>query len=453
MEKTNINKFIREKLLNRPANIIFFSFISVILVGTVLLLLPFSSKTNSPIHFVDALFTSTSATCVTGLIVFDTASNWTTFGQVVILILIQIGGLGLITLATFFTTMMGKKVGLKGHIAAQEQINHISFTGILSLIKKVIIATLVIESIGTIILSFRFVPEFGTKGIYMGLFHAVSAFCNAGFDIMGNFTSLTGYSSDYLVIFTISALVIVGGLGFMVWQDIINSRKIRSMLLHTKIVLSMTIVLLVSGTIFFLIFESTNPATLGEYGFIGKLSNSFFMSVTTRTAGFNTIPLNDMSEISKIFTNIFMFIGAAPGSTAGGVKVTTIGILLAVMISQIRGRQETLIYSKRISQQVIMKALTIIGLGCLWVVITTTVLFGLEGGNFISVLYEVTSAFGTVGLSTGITPSLSIISKLIIMLTMFLGRIGPLTFAISITIKSADYNIHVIRPEGKVVVG
>jgi len=447
----NISSF--EKLLARPANVIFLSFLSVILIGTLMLLLPAASKSSDATDFIDALFTATSATCVTGLIVFDTATKWSLFGQIVILLLIQIGGLGLITLATFFTSILGKKIGLKGRIVAQEQISHISFTGVLDLIKKVVIITLAAEAIGTIALSFSFVPEYGTRGIYVSFFHAVSAFCNAGFDIMGNFTSLTAYSSNWLVVLTVAALIIFGGLGFMVWQDVYSSRKLKNMLLHTKMVAAMTVILLFAGTVFFFLFERSNASTLGPLSLQNKLLNSFFMSVTTRTAGFNTIDINDMSEISKIFTCLFMFIGAAPGSTAGGVKVTTIAILLAVMMSQIRGRQETLVFGKRIIQPVIMKALTIVGLSSLWVIITTTVILGIEGGNFINVLYEVTSAFGTVGLSTGMTPSLSLIPKILIILTMFFGRIGPLTFAISMTLKSAGYDNKMIRPEGKVAVG
>jgi trk system potassium uptake protein len=442
-----------DKILARPANAIFLSFALVILTGAAVLMLPFTSRISDPTRFIDALFTSTTATCVTGLVIADTATKWSTSGQIVILLLIQIGGLGLITLATFFSSLVGKKVGIKGRIAAQEQISLLTFSGILSLIKKIIAVTLIAEVAGALLLSLRFVPEFGIRGLYMGIFHSISAFCNAGLDIMGGYRSLMAYNNDPLVLLTVAGLIIFGGIGFMVWQDIYNNRHFKNLLLHTKMVLTVTFILLISGTVFFLLSENSNPLTIGLFSFPQKLLNSFFMAVTPRTAGFNSISLGDMSDISKIFTCFLMFVGAAPGSTGGGVKVTTLGVLIAVMISQIKGRQETLVYGKKIPQPVIMKALTIVGLSLMWVITVTAVMSGIEGGKFIDILYEVTSAFGTVGLSTGMTPGLSDISKLLLIITMFLGRIGPLTFVIVMTLKGADYNTHVIHPDGKVAVG
>lgn len=446
MEPVNVRSGF-DKLLTKPAHVIFISFLSLIMLGTLLLLVPLASMDQSSPSFIDALFTATSATCVTGLVVLDTGTSWSLFGQIVILFLIQAGGLGLITLATFFTTVIGKKIGLRGRLAAQEQMNFITFTGIVDLIKKIIIVTFFVELIGAALFAIRFIPRFGTRGIYMSVFHSISSFNNAGFDIMGSFSSLTSYTSDSYMLLITSFLIIFGGLGFMVWHDVYTNRKFKNLLLHSKMVIIMTFILLIAGTFFFAVFEGSNMPS-GS-----RILNSFFMSVSSRTAGFNTIDISSMSETTKIFNSILMFIGAAPGSTAGGIKVTTTAIILAVIVSQIKGRQETLVFGKIIPSTVIMKALTISGLSLIWVITVTTIILGIEGGSFIDMLYETVSAFGTVGLSTGLTQEAQTLSKLLLTITMFLGRIGPLTFAITITIKSEKKFANTVHPEGKIAVG
>jgi trk system potassium uptake protein TrkH len=311
---------------------------------------------------------------------------------------------------------------------------------------------------GTIILSVSFVPKFGLKGVYLGVFHSVSAFCNAGFDLMGimgkgDFVSLTSYNNDPIVIYTIAFLIIIGGLGFMVWKDLYEFRKNKYLLLHTKVVLMMTVCLIVFGTIFFFAFEFNNPATMGKLNLFGKINSAFFQSVTPRTAGYNSLPLNDMREISKVVTIILMFIGAAPGSTAGGIKITTFGVILIAIISQVMGSEDAVFFKKKVAQSTISKALAIIGLSGMLVITVTTIILAIENKPFLNVIYEVTSAFGTVGLSTGITPSLHSVSKILLILTMFLGRVGPLTFVIALTLRSNKRNANIIYPEGKIVVG
>lgn len=448
-------KFKNNKIISlEPTKIIVFSFLAVILWGAVLLALPIASNPGQPrVSFLTALFTATSATCVTGLVVVDTATQWSIFGQTVILMLIQIGGLGLVTITTFFSVLLGRKVGLKGRILAQESINYFSSEGILKLIKRVISITFLIEFIGAVLISIRFIPQYGQKGIYMSFFHSISAFCNAGFDLMGNFQSLTNHKNDPLVLLTTTGLIIIGGLGFLVWKDLYDFKKNKQLLLHTKVVLVFTGILLVFGTIFILLFEHNNPYTLGELSIPGKLLNAYFHSVTLRTAGFNAIPIFEMHEITKVVNVLFMFIGASPGSTGGGIKVTTFGIIIAAIFSQMRGKDETLVFKHKIPYNIVIKALSIISLGLIIVITVTSVVLATDGFPFIDTLYEATSAFATVGLSSFGTPNLHTASRIVIILTMFLGRVGPLTFALSLSLKNGRKNEDKVYPEGKIVVG
>ncbi|MCX7709944.1 MAG: TrkH family potassium uptake protein [Clostridia bacterium] len=444
------------KILNlAPTRIIVLSFAFLILTGTLLLNLPIASRSGKSIGFLSALFTATSASCVTGLVVVDTMTQWTVFGQLVILTLIQAGGLGIVTLATFFSVLLGRKVGLKGMLLAQESINHFSFEGVVRLVRRVVVVTLAIETVGALLLSISFVPRYGLKGFYYGIFHAVSSFCNAGFDIIGDYRSLTGFNNDPIVIYTVAGLIIIGGLGFMVWKDLYEYRKNKSLYLHTKVVLIMTACLIFFGALFFFAFEYNNPMTMGNLNFAGKINAAFFHSVTCRTAGFNSLPTNDMYEVSKVASIILMFIGAAPGSTGGGVKVTTFGVILMAIICQIKGSDDTIVLKKKVPHYTINKALAIIGLSLSLVVVLSTVLLAVEKGpmiNVVNILYEATSAFGTVGLSTGITPGLQPVSKVLLTITMFLGRVGPLTFALALALRNKKHT-DVVYPEGKIVVG
>jgi trk system potassium uptake protein TrkH len=436
-----------------PTKVIALSFLSIILAGTVLLSLPVSSRAGTGIGFLNALFTATSATCVTGLVIADTLNTWSVFGQVIILILIQIGGLGTITLVTFFTVIVGKKIGLKGRLLAQESLGHYSFRDILKLIKKIVIITFSVEFTGAVLLSFTFIPRYGASGIFNSIFHSVSAFCNAGFDIIGSFQSFTGFNNNPFLLLVIMLLIITGGLGFIVWQDIMEYKKTKKLLLHTKIVLIMSSVLIVGGALYFLIFEYNNSATIGNMDFINKAFSSLFHSITTRTAGFNNLDLDSMTETSKIGTIILMYIGAAPGSTAGGIKITTISLIIIAIISQLKGRRETIIFKERVPFNIINRALSIIGISIIWIVVFTIIILAAEKDkSFINVLYEVTSAFATVGLSSVSTPELTVFSKTLIMITMFVGRIGPITFALALTLKPEKKREDIVYPQGKVIV-
>ena len=448
-------KFKNNKIISlEPTKIIVFSFIVVILCGTGLLYLPIASNPGQTrISFLDALFTATAATCVTGLTVVDTATQWSYFGQTVILVLVQIGALGLVTITTFFSVLLGKKVGMKGRILAQESLNHFSSEGILRLIKRVILVTFIIEFAGAVIIAIRFIPQFGLRGIYMSLFHSISSFCNAGYDLMGNFQSLSNYKNDPLILLITASLIIIGGLGFLVWKDLYEFKKNRQFLVHTKLVLVFTGILLVFGTLYTFIFEYNNPDTLGQLSTPGKLLNAFFHSVCLRTAGYNTLSVSQMREITKVLNILLMFIGASPSSTGGGVKVTTFGIIMAAIFSQIRGRDETIIFKHRIAHNLVIKALSIIFMSLIIVITVTTIILAIDGFSFIDTLYEATAAFSTAGASSLGTLNYHPASRIILMITMFLGRVGPLTFALSLTLKNGKKNGDKIYPEGKIIVG
>jgi trk system potassium uptake protein TrkH len=433
--------------------IIVFSFALIILTGTLLLTLPSASRSGESIQLLDALFTATSATCVTGLVIADTLTQWSTFGQLVILALIQIGGLGMVTLATFFSVLLGRKISMRGKILAQESISDYNFSDVLQMIRSVIRITFGFEFAGAVLLSFSFVPLYGLRGFYLAAFHSISAFCNAGFDLFGNYRSLTEFNDSPLVLYTISFLIITGGLGFIVWKDLYDFRKTRTLYLHTKLVLIISLSLIVIGAVYFYFAEGSNPATMGNLSAMEKVNASLFQSVTSRTAGYNSIPTGEMREMSLITTIFLMFIGAAPGSTGGGIKVTTFGILMIAIFSNIRGNDETIILKRNVPQMVVNKALAITGLSMLMIFVMTSILSGVEGIPFVQALFEVTSAFGTVGLSTGITPELSDISKVILIFTMFLGRVGPLSFAIAIALKENKKLQNTVYPEGKIMVG
>lgn len=433
--------------------IIVFSFALIILTGTLLLTLPSASRSGESIQLLDALFTATSATCVTGLVIADTLTQWSTFGQLVILALIQIGGLGMVTLATFFSVLLGRKISMRGKILAQESISDYNFSDVLQMIRSVIRITFGFEFAGAVLLSFSFVPLYGLRGFYLAAFHSVSAFCNAGFDLFGNYRSLTEFNDSPLVLYTISFLIITGGLGFIVWKDLYDFRKTRTLYLHTKLVLIISLSLIMIGALYFYFAEGSNPATMGNLSAVEKVHASVFQSVTSRTAGYNSIPTGEMREMSLITTIFLMFIGAAPGSTGGGIKVTTFGILMIAIFSNIRGNDETIILKRNVPQMVVNKALAITGLSMLMIFVMTSILSGVEGIPFVQALFEVTSAFGTVGLSTGITPELSDISKVILIFTMFLGRVGPLSFAIAIALKENKKLQNTVYPEGKIMVG
>ena len=442
-----------------PTRIIVSSFALMILIGTVLLMLPFASKSGAFTAPTDALFTATSATCVTGLIVFDTYSYWSFFGQLIILTLIQLGGLGLVTLTTFFNIAIGRRLSFKRLQLAQESVSSSDVVDANKLVKTIIFVTLAFELAGALVLCLTFVPEFGIEGVYISLFLAISAYCNAGFDILGRgtpFASLTEYAGNPMVLLPIALLIISGGLGFLVWQNLFVYRKTKRMLLHTKIVLVITAALVVSGMLLFLLLEWNNPNSLKDMGVGEKLLNGFFQSVTTRTAGFNSVGIEGLHGSTKLVMIVLMFIGAAPGSTGGGIKVTTFVVLLITIVCVTRGDDETTLRGKRIPKPAVYKAMAVTGIAGLAVVISTCIIYFTteQSANIsgLNALFESVSAFATVGLSAGVTGVANQLSRIALILTMFIGRVGPVSLMLSLAMRSSK-NKHQVIPEAKILVG
>ncbi len=443
------------KLKLTSSQIIVIGFASVIVMGAILLSLPIASISGKSIGFINALFTSTSAVCVTGLVVVDTATYWTTFGQTIIILLIQVGGLGFMTMATFFALIIRRKITLRERLVIQEALNQFNTAGVVRLTRYVLITTFIIEGIGAFLLSLRFIPMYGTyKGIGMSLFHAISAFCNAGFDLMGNFTSLTRFADDFLINFTICGLIILGGLGFTVIVEVLQKRKFAKYSLHTKLVLYITGILILFGFLSVFLLEYSNEATLGSLPFKGKVLSALFHGVTPRTAGFNTLPMDQLSMATVFITIVLMFIGGSSGSTAGGVKTTTAGVIVWTIICVIKGKEDTEVFKKRIPRDIVNRSLAVIGIS-MALIIGVTMILSITDNNhsFIEIFFEATSAFGTVGLSLGITPSLSIMGKIVVIFTMFAGRVGPFTIALALA-KMQQKNKGLIKyPEERVIVG
>jgi len=438
-----------------PTQILVLGFLSLILIGTVLLSLPIASKSGVSVGFVNALFTATSAVCVTGLVVVDTLTHWTTFGHIVILLLIQIGGLGFMTLGTLFAFIVGKKIFLKERMLMKESLNQFSVSGVVRLTKYILIMTFIIEGIGAVLLATTFIPEYGPiKGIWYSVFHSVSAFCNAGFSIIGDFRSLTPYVNNPVVTMTVVTLVVLGGIGFVVILEVLEKKSFKKFSLHTKLALTMTAALLVIGFVVMFAMEFNNPGTMGDLPWHGKILSSIFHSVTPRTAGFNTLPLGNMTIAALFITMVFMFIGGSSAGTAGGVKVTTVGLVIAGVASEIKGKHDIEAFDKRIPLHQIIRAVAIIGLSMGVIVLVIMVLSITEkDATFLEVMFESISAFGTVGLSLGITTELSVIGKIVVAITMFFGRVGPLTIFLALAQKTQK-NMGTLRyPEEKIIIG
>lgn len=432
-----------------PAQTIVVGFAGVILVGALLLSLPVATEAGTSPPFLTALFTATSATCVTGLVVVDTATHWSMFGELVIMGLIQIGGLGYMAVATLLAMLLGRRIGLRERVALQESHNLYTLGGIIRFTRAILLLTLTIEGIGAVLLALRWIPQFGLgRGIYYALFHSVSAFNNAGFDLMGGFRSLTAFAGDPSVSLIIAALIILGGLGFTVLMDLVHPRRTN---LHAKVVLTTTAVLIGLGTVLVLAIEARNPATLGPLGLPQKILAAFFQSVTPRTAGFNTVDISRMYEPTLMLLIVLMFIGASPGGTGGGIKTTTFIVPLAVIKAMLRGRQDAEMFHRRLDPVVVYKAVTIALVGVAFVVTMAVLLSVSDRLPFIAAAFEVTSGFGTVGLSTGVTPSLSTMGRIIVMLTIFSGRVGLLTLAFALTRRQQPANYRF--PEERILVG
>ncbi len=405
-------------LLHRftPPQILAFGFACIIFFGAFLLTFPVSSEGGVPTPFIDALFTATSATCVTGLVTVDTGTHWSKCGEIIIISLIQIGGLGFMTMGTLIALVFRRRISLKERLILQEALNLTSMEGIIRLIRKVLLYALVIESIGALLLAIRFAFDMPLgQAIYYGIWHAISMFNNAGFDlfgpITGRFSSFTSYVSDPLVNLVVTSLIILGGIGFIVLADILDYRERRKLTLHSKVVLIMSASLIIIGTIVIFIFEFNNPNTLKPLDWGTKILASYFQSVVPRTAGPNSLDLTVLRQATQFFIIILMFIGASPGSTGGGIKTTTFTILIGAMIAMVRGKDNITLYRYRLAQDRVYKAITLTIFALFLVILVTMVLTTTEDAPFLKILFEVTSAFGTVGLSLGVSPELSVIGN------------------------------------------
>lgn len=453
--KLSVSGYENKKSLSlSPPQILVFGFAAVILLGALLLTMPFASAEGRYTGFVDALFTATSAVCVTGLVVVDTGTYWSTAGQVIILALIQVGGLGFMTMATFIFLLLGKKIGLKTRLVMQASLNQDNLQGIVNLGKYVLIFTFVTEAIFALALALRWSLDMDApKAAWYGLFHSVSAFNNAGFDLFGAFRSLTGYVEDPVVTFSITTLIILGGIGFGVVMEMINFIKYRSRPhTHTKLALVTTFILITAGTLLIYIFECHN--TLEPLSGVGKMLASYFQSVTPRTAGYNTLDIAAMHGYTQFLIIVLMFIGASPGSTGGGIKTTTFATLAVSILSLSRGQTEATVFKRGISHDQVAKSAAILILSLTLVAAVSTALMITEQqDNFLKVLFETVSAFGTVGLTMGLTPELSTAGKILIIMTMFLGRLGTITMVLAFAQRSKKSPARIKYPRGNIMVG
>ncbi len=429
-------------------------FFFIILAGSLILTLPIASQSGEWTPFLDSMFTATSATCVTGLVVYDTFTHWNVFGQLVILLLIQIGGLGFITVGVGFSMAFRRRIGLRQRDLLKESINAMEIGGIVKLSRKIFIGTALCEGVGALLLATRFIPEFGlVKGIYYSIFHAISAFCNAGFDLMGGqqpYASFTAYATDPVINITLMLLIIVGGLGFVVWSDVVSKRfRWKNYCLHTKMVISVTLLLIFGGALFLFLFEQ--GGTISGMSTGDQILASLFGSVTARTAGFNTVDTGALQPESKLLTIALMFIGGSPGSTAGGVKTTTIAVILIYVVSNLRGESGCNVFHRRIGDEVIKRASMVFCLNLFLGLTSVTLILATSNLHMSDVLFEVYSAISTVGMTTGITRDLNVVGRIVIIILMYCGRIGSMTFALSLVAKPEAKGLSL--PEEKITIG
>ncbi|WP_297213037.1 TrkH family potassium uptake protein [uncultured Flavonifractor sp.] len=448
--------FIRSRSMN-ATRVVAGSFAAIILVGALLLTLPIASRDGQSAGFFTGLFTATSATCVTGLILADTWTQWTLFGQVVILAMIQLGGLGFMTVITLVSFALHRRIGLSERLIMVSTLNLNDLDGVVRMVRHALMGTFLMEGVGAVILSACMIPDFGVAGgIWRGVFHAVSAFCNAGFDLLGGkfgaFSSLAGYQDHPAVLLTIACLIVVGGLGFFVWEDILQKRSFRRLSVYSKMVLLMTGLLLLGGTAFFFVEEYGNPAVLGEMPLGQKLYNALFQSVTLRTAGFDAIGQGNLSDSSKAFSSILMLIGGSSGSTAGGLKTATVAVLLLALRSGLAGREQVTFRGRTIPYRRVLSAMTLALVMLLLFLVGSMVISTAEGLPYLDCAFEVASAMGTVGLTTGLTPTLSPFSQSLLILLMYTGRVGVLSFSIALMTRSRR-GAKIRYPEMNVMIG
>lgn len=446
----------RVKVL-QPSQVLVLGFAGAIMIGTGLLSLSAAAAPGTRISLIDAFFTATSAVCVTGLTVLDTRTAWSPFGQTVIMLLMQVGGLGIMTMSTLIALLRGKRITLSERLVIQSALGTIELAGVVRLTKAILLTTLALEGVGALILTFRFAADYPPlRALYLGVFHSISAFNNAGFDLFS--TSVVGYNRDPFVLLTMAGLIIVGGIGFTVSMDLLRFARDRRkgrpshLSLHTKLVLTLTAVLLTLGTTLVLLWEYNNPNTLGPLSPAAKVLNAFFMGTVPRTAGFNSVPMAGLREVTLFFLIMLMFVGASPGGTGGGVKTTTFGIVAMSVLSTIRGREEVEVFGRRLTREARERSLALIAIALFLITAIILILDVTEGAPILPVMFETVSAFGTVGLSMGLTSDLTAFGKLIIALTMFAGRVGPLTLVLALARARAAQR-PVRFPEERIMVG
>lgn len=450
----------KKKIEVSPLVIIIASFICVILTGSLLLSLPFSTRSGAVTPFTECLFTATSATCVTGLVVHDTYNYWSVFGQAVLLVLIQIGGLGLVTITLFIGSFVKRRFGLKELTLAQESVNFNSLPEVWNILRMVVVFSASVELAGAAALMPSFIKVYGSSGIFKAVFISISAYCNAGFDLMGaggDYVSLIGFYDDPAVLITVMVLIVTGGLGVLVWYDVFAGIRRRHIMLHSRLVFLLTGALIFGGALLFFLSEYYNPATIGNMDTGRKILNSFFQSVTTRTAGFATVSCAELFTRTKLLFMALMFIGAAPGSTAGGIKITTFWVLVMTVVSFLRGRHDTVIHGKRISNSAVYKSVAAVALILCLIFASVVIIYSNENVHqevaISDVMFEVFSAVGTVGLSADLTPTLTGGSLYVLMADMFLGRVGIVTLALAIVTRRETRHKNEILPEDTIIVG
>ena len=439
----------KRKFTLSTTQIILLSFLVTILIGSGLLALPISSASKEAVPYLDALFMSTTSVCVTGLVTLPTVSTWSIFGQIVILLLIQIGGLGIITIMSGLMLLLNRKMGISDRLLIQDSFNLNTMSGLAKFVKNVLFGTLIIEGLGAILYMLVFVPELGAKGIWISIFNSVSAFCNAGIDIIAE-NSLCDYATNPLINIVTSVLIILGGLGYIVWWDVIRviknrtkkNRKIfRYLTLHSKIAITVTAGLIFVGAILIFVFEYDNPLTIGKMSLFDKIQASFFQSVTTRTAGFASVPQENLTDASATVSIILMLIGGSPVGTAGGIKTVTIAVLVCSAFATIRNKNSATLFGRRISEESVKKAVAVAVTFLMICIASSVLLMATSNASALDAVYEAVSATATVGLSRNLTSTLNTLGKLIIIITMYFGRVGPISLAVALGSKSESQNV------------
>lgn len=430
------------------------------MLGSVLLALPISSRSGEPVPYLDALFTATTSTCVTGLVTLPTVSTWSAFGQIVILLLIQIGGLGVITIMSGIMLLFNRKMGIGDRLLIQDAFNLNTMSGLIKFVKNVLFGTLIIEGIGALLYMLVFVPEFGARGIWVSVFNSVSAFCNAGIDIIAE-NSLCDYAANPMVNIITSLLVILGGLGYIVWWDVLrvikgrtaaNKRIFRHLTLHSKIVLTVTAGLIFVGALLIFIFEYDNPLTIGKMPLIDKIQTALFQSVTTRTAGFASVPQENLTNASAAVSLILMVIGGSPVGTAGGIKTVTFAVLLCSTFATVSNKNSITLFGRRIPEASVKKAVAVVMTFMIICAASAVLLMATSEADALDAVYEAVSATATVGLSRNLTPSLNTAGKLIITATMYFGRVGPISLAVALGSKNESQNL-ISEPTEEISIG